>query len=59
MTDRITWHRYVRLHLIPAYEALGWIVASGSSLPVPHGCYSVIMDWAGEGEPVELGDHGS
>ena len=53
MTDKITWHRYVPMALVRAYEALGWTVAPGCLLPAHHGIYSVLMDWAGAGEPRE------
>jgi hypothetical protein len=53
VTDEITWHRYVPVALVQAYEALGWTVAPGGPLPAHHAIYSVLMDWAGAGEPRE------
>ena len=50
----IRWFRYVRYEDIPAFLALGWEWDDKEPpLHAPHGCYSVIMTWGGEGEPKE------
>lgn len=46
----ISWLRYVRLADIAAYEAAGWV--HEADLGPVHGAYSVLMRWAGEGEPL-------
>lgn len=54
MTDKITYHRYVPIHRVRAYGELGWIPdRSDQPLHAPHGLYSIIMTFDGEGEPVE------
>lgn len=45
----ITWFRYVRHAEAAAFEALGWVFAA--DLGSTHGQWSVLMRWAGEGEP--------
>lgn len=45
----ISWLRYVRHADRPAYEARGWVLAS--DLGPTHGLWSVLMLWAGEGDP--------
>ena len=45
----ISWFRYVRLSEVADFESKGWIVA-GDLGPV-HGRWSILMKWAGEGEP--------
>ena len=49
MSERITWHRYVRHADISAYEAKGWRVEC--DLGPTHGQWAVMMVWEGEGEP--------
>ena len=44
--------RYVIHRLVPAYEALGW-VATGLLTGTHHGHWSELMEWKGDGEPVE------
>lgn len=57
MADKISYHRYVNVSIVPDYERAGWVVSpdmSKSALHAPHGAYgAIIMDWAGIGEPVE------
>lgn len=49
---RIRWFRYVPFRLVWAYEIVGWTY-DGSIMHAPHGCYGVIMDWPGPGDPIE------
>lgn len=49
MTELV--YRYVAHWRTADYEALGWQFAA--NLGPPHGCYSALYVWAGEGEPVE------
>ena len=50
----IRWFRYVPFRLIPDYLALGWDWdESAPPLHAPHGCYAVICEWKGDGEPRE------
>ncbi len=44
--------RYVRHSLIPAYEDLGWEIVDDCWC-YHHDHYSRLMQWIGEGEPVE------
>jgi hypothetical protein len=48
----IRFFRYVVHSRRHEYEAIGW-VASGDLSGVHHGCYSVLMEWTGDGEPRE------
>lgn len=52
MAGAISYFRYVRLHLVEAFEALGWKRTS-ALIDTPHGDYSMLMQWAGDGEPRE------
>ena len=45
----ISWFRYVPHAQVSARERQGWVLAS--DLGPTHGCWSVLMRWAGEGEP--------
>lgn len=45
----IAWFHYVRHADVPAFEQAGWIIAS--DLGPVHGHWSVLMKWAGEGNP--------
>lgn len=47
---RLTWLRYARPEDVPAYEAAGWVVEPVNLGP-GHGKWSVLLRWAGEGEP--------
>lgn len=47
---QITWTKYVLHTQQEAYEKEGWEVA-GCLKGTPHGHWSVIMKWVGEGEP--------
>ena len=50
MSDRnVSWFRYVRHAEVAGYEARGWVFAA--DLGLPHGVYSVLMEWRGEGPP--------
>jgi len=50
----ISWFRYVPIADIPAYLAIGWEWNPAAwPLHAPHGFYSVLMTWVGDGEPVE------
>lgn len=50
----VRWFRYVLYKFIPDYVALGWEWDKNAApLHAPHGCYSVICEWKGEGEPIE------
>lgn len=42
-------YKYVPHWQTAQYEELGWQFAA--NLGPPHGCYSVLYVWAGEGEP--------
>lgn len=44
-----TFYKYVPHSETKAYEALGWRFAS--TLGSPHGFYSSLYVWGGEGEP--------
>jgi len=44
------WYKYVIHSMVAAYEAAGWITVS--NLGGPHGEYSVLMQWTGDGDPV-------
>ena len=44
------WYKYVILSMVGEYEAAGWITVS--DLGKPHGEYSVLMQWTGDGDPV-------
>lgn len=48
MTEHV--YKYVPHWQASAYEALGWQFSA--NLGPPHGCYSALYVWAGEGEPV-------
>jgi hypothetical protein len=48
MTERI--FRYIPHRLRAAYEAAGWVA---SELGPPHGEYSCLMEFVGDGDPVE------
>jgi hypothetical protein len=49
--------RYVPLARIPEFLALGWDWSPDEPpLHQPHGSYSVIMEFVGDGEPVEPGE---
>ena len=51
---KITWARYVAFADIPRYLALGWEWdADAPPLHAPHGCYRVLMIFAGAGKPPE------
>jgi len=47
----ITWTKFVLHTEVEAYREAGWITA-GDLRGTPHGHWSVIMKWNGEGEPV-------
>ncbi len=47
----VRYFTYVPRYLVTDYEAAGWIYAG--ELGPPHCFYSVLMQWAGEGEPTE------
>lgn len=49
MTERV--FRYVLHSRRSSYEALGWVFSA--DLGPTHGAYSCLMEWAGEGEPIE------
>jgi hypothetical protein len=51
VTGHISWSRFVRLHLIDAYLAQGWLPDGKGPLHAPHGEYSVWLNWPGPGEP--------
>lgn len=53
LSERVTWCRYVRVADVDAYSALGWVPVGSEPLHVPHGCYSIIMEYDRPGEPVE------
>ena len=46
----IRWFRYVPFRYVAAYEACGW-VWDGGIMHAPHGCYAVLMEWCGLGDP--------
>lgn len=50
MTGIITFHRFVRHNAVPEFEAAGWTLEP-TNLGPTHGAWSVLMTWAGEGEP--------
>lgn len=45
----VQFFKYVRHSDVETYESKGW--AFHSDLGAPHGFYSVLMIWTGEGEP--------
>lgn len=45
------WYRYVRHEDIAAFEAVGWRRVDGLT-PCLHDFWSTILEWAGEGEPI-------
>ena len=47
---RPSWYRYVELARVDDMAESGWRPI-GEPLHVPHGCYSILMEWMGEGEP--------
>ena len=49
MSGGVQWFRYVRHGERAAYEARGWVFAA--DLGLPHGAYSLLMEWRGEGGP--------
>lgn len=54
MTGDIKWLRYVKVHLVPAYEQLGWVVVPcDGPMHVPHGAYAIFMEYDRPGAPVE------
>lgn len=54
MSDKISWHRFVRIEDIPAYLSLCWEWDDREKpLHAPHGNYSVLMTYVGKGEPIE------
>ena len=50
MTEKV--FHFVRHHEVQAYERLGW-QRHGSLDGTHHGCWSSLMEWKGEGEPVK------
>ncbi len=44
------WVRFVRHEMVPAFQAVGWELASSLN-GSPHGEWSTIMRWPGEVEP--------
>jgi hypothetical protein len=49
MSEEITWFKIVRHAERADYEARGWVFSA--DLGMPHGAYSVLMQWMGEGVP--------
>lgn len=47
----ITWTKFVLHSDVDAYKAAGWELG-GDLRGTPHGHWSVIMKWAGEGDPI-------
>ena len=47
---RIRWFRYVPFRHVEAFTACGWKY-DGKIMHAPHGCYSVLMEWRGVGDP--------
>lgn len=45
----VSWFKYVRFADVPAHEEKGWVV--DCKMLSPHGEWSVLMRWTGEGEP--------
>jgi hypothetical protein len=50
--DDVRVFRYVPLARIPEYLALGWTLDPAPLHP-PHGFYRGLMEWRGDGEPIE------
>lgn len=46
----ISWFQYVPHDQVESYLAKGWVIAD-TMLGTPHGNYSVLMKYTGEGEP--------
>lgn len=44
-------YRYARHEDVPAWQDKGWVVVG--DLGLPHSLWSVLMRWAGEGEPID------
>ena len=54
MSDGERWFRHVPFADIAAFEGVGWLWDRAAALlHAPHGCYSVLMEWGGPGEPTE------
>ena len=49
MSERTTTFAYIPHRDRAAYVAAGWIV---TPMRLPHGLYSSIGEWVGDGEPV-------
>jgi hypothetical protein len=49
--EDVTYYRYVPHSRRASYEAIGWL--STAVLEGHHGYWSVLMIWAGDGEPQE------
>jgi hypothetical protein len=45
----IRWYRYARWEDVASWETKGWKIEA--ELGVPHGLWSVLMIWTGEGDP--------
>jgi len=52
-TEKVSWHRMVRIPEIDAYLAQGWLSDGLGPLPGTHGQWSVMLTWPGPGEPPE------
>lgn len=46
----ISYFRYVNHDQVEAFLKKGWVVADTME-GTPHGFYSILMKWMGEGEP--------
>ncbi len=46
----ITWFRYARPDMVPGFLAEGWVIEPVNLGP-GHGRWSILMRWAGEGDP--------
>lgn len=57
MTGDVTWLRYVPLSRVQSYLDLGWIPDGAGPLHVPHGAYSILMEWPHPSDPVEPPKH--
>ena len=54
MDETTRWFRYVKIEDIPRFMARGWEWDDRETpLHAPHGCYAVVMEWRGDGEPRE------
>lgn len=55
---KISWAKYVPIERRADYEKLGWVIDSEALSLTPHGQWSLIGIWPGEGYPPLPKDNG-